>query len=63
MTSYIEIDWAEDGAGLPIPGPVGPFESDSAADAWARRTICNGEWQVARLISPLVAGDVEVAGR
>lgn len=60
MTSMVEIEWAEDESGRPIRGPVGPFESDDAARAWAEGAIYNGEWNVGHLVSPLVAVDVEI---
>ena len=52
MSIIVEIDWADDEAGQPLAGPVGPFGTVEEAHAWAERTICNGEWNTAILVPP-----------
>ena len=53
--AIVEIDWAEDRAGHPIEGPVGPFDSERLADEWALASIYNGEWNTAFLRLPTPA--------
>ncbi|WP_136054337.1 hypothetical protein [Microbacterium sp. K24] len=61
--AIVEIDWAEDRAGHPIEGPVGPFDSERLADEWALEAIFNGEWSTATLTPPTRSVYTEEGGR
>lgn len=50
--AIVEIDWAEDRAGNPIKGPIGPFDSERLADEWGLAAIYNGEWNTVALKPP-----------